>query len=120
MVWGCNKGINKTLCQKDTKAILGSYSLVIAFTLLVAVLIILYFVLLIFETDRELAASNPNAQSWLQIWHIFCVSIAIEMMTLVFTILYRYSPCKRFVGAVPEQFSQLRLVDYILVICLVC
>jgi membrane protein len=98
------RGINKALCQKDTRPFWVAIPLSIAFTLLVAVLIILYFVLLIFGKQIGnwlLQIRMPNLS--LQIWHIFRHLIAIVMMTLVFTILYRYSPCKkiRWRNAVP-------------------
>lgn len=98
------RGINKALCQKDTRPFWVAIPLSIAFTLLVAVLIILYFVLLIFGKQIGnwlLQIRMPNLS--LQIWHIFRHLIAILMMTLVFTILYRYSPCKkiRWRNAVP-------------------
>ena len=89
------RGINKALCQKDTRPFWVAIPLSIAFTLLVAVLIILYFVLLIFGKQIGnwlLQIRMPNLS--LQIWHIFRHLIAILMMTLVLPSCTGIAPVK--------------------------
>ena len=98
------RGINKALCQKDTRPFWIAIPLSILFTMLIAALVILYFVLLIFGKQIGVwlvQVQLPNL-TW-QIWQIFRHLTAIIMMILIFTILYRYSPCIkiRWRNAVP-------------------
>lgn len=88
------RGINRALCQKDARPFWTALPLSILFTLLVAVLIVLYFVLLVFGRqigDFLLRIGVP--QLYWRGWQILCYALAILFMVFVFVILYRYSPC---------------------------
>lgn len=90
------RGINKALCENDTRPFWIAVPLSILFTVLVALLILLYFILLIFGRQISrlfLPAELPHLY-W-RIWHILRYGIAVFMMILVFAVVYRFSPCKR-------------------------
>ncbi|HHU78636.1 MAG: YihY/virulence factor BrkB family protein [Caldicoprobacterales bacterium] len=88
------RGINKALCQKDTRPFWIAIPLSLLFTLMVTVLILSYFALLIFgrQIGAGLMKAGPPRLHWL-IWDLFRHGIAVLMMILVFVFLYRYSPC---------------------------
>jgi len=88
------RGINKSLCQKDARPFWIAVPLSVFFTVLVAILIIIYFVLLIFgrHIGEYLVETGLLHTYWMG-WDIFRHLAAILMMILVFVLLYRYSPC---------------------------
>jgi membrane protein len=88
------RGINKALCQKDTRPFWIAIPLSVLFTILVAVLIVFYFVLLIFgrQIGSYLIQAGLAEFTW-QGWDILRYAVAILMMILVFILLFRFSPC---------------------------
>ncbi len=88
------RGINRALCQKDTRPFWIAVPLSIFFTMLTAALIVIYFVFLIFgrQIGAYLVQSGLPGQFW-QIWDFFRHIVALLMMIFVFTLLYRFSPC---------------------------
>ena len=103
MVWAASsgiravmRGINKALCQKDTRPFWIAIPLSLLFTVLAAVVVILYFVLLIF--GRQIGAWLLRIglpQLYWKGWQMLRYTTAIAMMVLFFLLLYRYSPCIR-------------------------
>jgi membrane protein len=90
------RGINKALCEKDTRPFWIAVPLSILFTVLVTLLILFYFVLLIFgrQISRLLFPVELPRIYW-QVWHILRYGVAVLMMVLVFVFVYRFSPCKK-------------------------
>lgn len=90
------RGINKALCQKDTRPFWIAIPLSILFTIMVTVMILFYFVLLIFGRQLGgLLAHTGLSQEYWKGWHILRYALAGSMMIVVFVVLYRYSPCKK-------------------------
>ncbi|HHY82542.1 MAG TPA: YihY/virulence factor BrkB family protein [Clostridiales bacterium] len=88
------RGINRALCQKDTRPFWIAVPLAVLFTILVAMLTVVYFMLLIFgrHIGSYLTEIGLFKTYWVG-WDIFRYAAAILMMILVFVLLYRYSPC---------------------------
>lgn len=101
------RGINKALCQKDTRPFWIAVPLSVLFTILITALIVLYFILLIFgrQIGSYLLRIGLPGFSW-QGWDILRHFIAVLMMILVFVFIYRYSPCIkiRWRNAIPGAF----------------
>ena len=90
------RGINKALCRDDRMPFWISVPLSIGFTILVTLLIVFYFVLLIFgEQIGELLVRAGMKWEYWKGWDVIRYMTAVLIMIGVFTILFRYSPCKR-------------------------
>jgi membrane protein len=90
------RGINKALCEKDTRPFWIAVPLSVLFTVMVTMLIIFYFILLIFGRQiGEFSARMGFTQPFWKGWHVMRYVVAVSMMVIVFVILYRYSPCKK-------------------------
>ena len=90
------RGINKALCEKDTRPFWVAVPLSILFTILVTLLILFYFILLIFgrQIGDFLLRIGLRWEYW-KGWNVIRYAVAIFLMIAVFVILYRYSPCKK-------------------------
>ena len=90
------RGINKALCEKDTRPFWVAVPLSILFTILVTLLILFYFILLIFgrQIGDFLLRIGLRWEDW-KGWNVIRYAVAIFLMIAVFVILYRYSPCKK-------------------------
>ncbi len=90
------RGINKALCRDDRMPFWISVPLSIVFTILVTVLAVFYFLLLIFgEQIGELLVHAGMMWEYWKGWDVIRYMAAVLIMIGVFTLLFRYSPCKR-------------------------
>lgn len=98
------RGINRALCQKDNRPFWVAIPLSILFTVLAAMSIIFFIILLIFS--KQVGAYLLDAgmpQLYWRGWKALRYLLAILILMLVFGLLYRYSPCikVRWRNAIP-------------------
>ncbi len=88
------RGINRALCQRDNRPFWVAIPLSVLFTILVAILIVFFIILLIFS--RQIGAYLLEAgmsQLYWKGWQALKYTLGILTLMVVFAILYKYSPC---------------------------
>lgn len=98
------RGINRALCQKDNRPFWIAIPLSILFTVLAAILIVFFVLLLIFS--KQIGAYLLDAgmsQLYWKGWQALKYALGILTLMLVFVLLYKYSPCVkvRWKNAIP-------------------
>ncbi len=98
------RGINRALCQKDNRPVWIAVPLSLLFTILTALLIVFFVVLLIFS--RQIGAYLLDAgmsQLYWKGWQALKYTLGLLTLMLVFVLLYKYSPCVkvRWRNAIP-------------------
>lgn len=98
------RGINRALCRKDNRPFWVAIPLSLLFTILAAMLIVLFVILLI--SSRQIGAYFLGAgipQLYWKGWQALRYILGILASMLVFILLYKYSPCVkvRWVNAIP-------------------
>ena len=98
------RGINRALCQRDNRPFWVAIPLSVLFTILVAILIVFFIILLIFS--RQIGAYLLEAgmsQLYWKGWQALKYTLGILTLMVVFVLLYKYSPCVkvRWKNAIP-------------------
>ncbi|MBU5488337.1 YihY/virulence factor BrkB family protein [Clostridium sp. MSJ-8] len=92
------KGINKAYNLKDTRSYIRRTIIAYIGTIIFALSIIAALAVIVFGRviGEHLLALLPNAEIFQYIWIMFRYVIMLVFLVIIFTALYKFTPCKRF------------------------
>lgn len=92
------KGINKAYNLKDTRSYIRRTIIAYIGTIIFALSIIAALAVIVFGRviGEHLLGLLPNAEIFQYVWIMFRYVIILVFLVIIFTALYKFTPCKRF------------------------